>query len=87
MGGNAYSIIGQNNSSADGALQWEAYSGATGELNKGSGTYAKCAGHLKFQSWHEHDSVGGSRAHNHGDTGSSSNIPPYLSVNIWKRTK
>lgn len=25
-------------------------------------------------------------AHNHGDTGSSSNLPPYLVVYMWKRT-
>ena len=24
--------------------------------------------------------------HSHGDTGSSSNLPPYLVVNVWKRT-
>ena len=86
MGGNAYSIIGQRNSSADGALQWEGYN-SYGEMNSGSGTYAKCAGHLKFQSWHEHDSVGGGQAHNHGNTESASNIPEYFAVSMWKRTK
>lgn len=30
-------------------------------------------------------SVGGGQAHNHGDTGSSSNLPPYLTVYTWKR--
>lgn len=30
-------------------------------------------------------SVGGSAAHEHGNTGSSSNIPPYFSAYIWKR--
>lgn len=30
-------------------------------------------------------SAGGSQAHNHGDTGSSSNMPPYLVVYVWKR--
>lgn len=29
--------------------------------------------------------VGGSKAHNHGDTGSASNIPPYINVFIYKR--
>ena len=28
---------------------------------------------------------GGGQAHSHGDTGSSSNMPPYLAVYIWKR--
>lgn len=31
-------------------------------------------------------SVGGGQAHNHGATGSSSNLPPYLAVYMWKRT-
>ena len=26
------------------------------------------------------------QAHSHGDTGSSSNLPPYLAVYVWKRT-
>lgn len=30
--------------------------------------------------------TGGSKAHNHGDTSSVSNIPPYIAVYIWKRT-
>lgn len=29
--------------------------------------------------------VGGGQAHNHGNTGSSSNLPPYLAVYMWKR--
>lgn len=28
---------------------------------------------------------GGGAAHNHGDTNSVSNMPPYLTVNMWKR--
>lgn len=30
--------------------------------------------------------TGGGQAHNHGNTGSSSNVPPYLAVYMWKRT-
>lgn len=30
--------------------------------------------------------VGGGGAHNHGNTGSSSNLPPYIVVNRWHRT-
>ena len=30
-------------------------------------------------------STGGDKPHNHGDTGSSNNMPPYLAVYIWKR--
>ena len=31
-------------------------------------------------------STGGDGSHSHGDTGSSSNMPPYLAVYMWKRT-
>lgn len=30
--------------------------------------------------------TGGGKAHNHGDTGESSNIPPYVAVYCWRRT-
>ena len=30
--------------------------------------------------------VGGGQAHNHGDTGDTSNLPPYLAVYVWQRT-
>lgn len=32
------------------------------------------------------DTTGGGQPHNHGNTGQASNLPPYLSVYIWKRT-
>lgn len=32
------------------------------------------------------DNTGGGQPHNHGDTGQASNLPPYLSVYVWKRT-
>lgn len=32
------------------------------------------------------DSTGGGASHSHGNTGSSSNMPPYLAVYMWKRT-
>ena len=31
---------------------------------------------------HEHTSVGGGQAHNHGNTGDSSNMPPYIGINF-----
>lgn len=31
------------------------------------------------------DSAGGGQPHSHGNTGSSSNMPPYLAVYVWKR--
>lgn len=30
--------------------------------------------------------TGGGQPHNHGNTGSSNNMPPYLAVYVWKRT-
>ena len=30
--------------------------------------------------------TGGSASHNHGNTGSSSNLPPYIVAYIWRRT-
>ena len=30
-------------------------------------------------------STGGGQPHNHGNTGSSNNMPPYLAVYVWKR--
>lgn len=35
---------------------------------------------------HEHNSVGGNGAHNHGDTGSADNLFTSLAVNVWQRT-
>ena len=35
---------------------------------------------------HTHSEVGKGYSHSHGNTGSSSNIPPYLAVYMWKRT-
>lgn len=32
------------------------------------------------------DATGGGGSHNHGNTSESSNLPPYLSVYMWKRT-
>ena len=31
---------------------------------------------------HEHTSVGGGQAHNHGNTGDTSNMPPYIGINF-----
>ena len=32
------------------------------------------------------DDTGGGGAHNHGNTGDASSLPPYLAVYVWKRT-
>lgn len=33
------------------------------------------------------NNTGGDGTHDHGNTGRSSNLPPYLAVYVWKRTK
>ena len=80
ISGNFNSVLGQKNSSSSGALSWSSYS-SYGEMNTASSSdkYAKTPGDLTLNNTHTHSSVGGDSAHN--------NIPPYLSVNIWKRTK
>lgn len=41
---------------------------------------------LTINATHTHDSQGGGGAHNHGNTGSASNMQPYIAVNRWHRT-
>ncbi len=36
--------------------------------------------------WNWTANTGGGKAHNHGDTGSTSNLPPYFTCYIWCRT-
>ena len=43
-------------------------------------------GVTSWEGRHTHNSVGADGAHSHGDTGSSSSLPPYLAVYMWKRT-
>ena len=71
----------------------------TGTVDKGTSStsnYLNRAGLNASDQWfgqtsedgtHTHSSVGGGGSHSHGDTGSSSNLPPYLAVYMWKRTK
>lgn len=48
----------------------------------GVGAFTYSSGHaITFTS----GQTGGGAAHNHGDTGTSSNMPPYLTVYMWKR--
>ena len=71
--------------------------GAIIAKNAGGGTGSSVAGTgwnvttgFKFdasQSWTgATSSVGGSSAHNHGSTGSATNLPPYIVAYIWRRT-
>ena len=59
---------------------------ATGGAS-GSSTVSSRAVFTASRSWTgETSSVGGGAAHNHGDTGSTSNLPPYKVVYAWERT-
>lgn len=40
---------------------------------------------ITINATHEHDSVGGGKAHNHGNTDNASNLPPFYAIYAWKR--
>lgn len=63
------------------------YGALTGET-KSITNYGNDWGVGTTREWNQssNTSTGGGQAHNHGDTGSSSNMPPYLIVFMWKRT-
>jgi hypothetical protein len=59
---------------------------ATGGAS-GSTTHPARANFTASNSWTgATSSVGGGAAHNHGNTGSTSNLPPYKVVYAWERT-
>lgn len=41
---------------------------------------------ITIDATHTHDTQGSNSAHSHGDTGETSNMPPYLAVYVWQRT-
>ena len=53
----------------------------TTSTNSGGPSTTNTANSAAFNS----GTAGGGGAHNHGNTGSSSNLPPYLAVYMWKR--
>lgn len=61
-------------------------SGSGTQTNGSTGATSTSLNQVNFDASHTHDSVGGSGAHNHGDTGDSSNMMPYITVNRWHRT-
>ena len=61
-------------------------SSGSGGSNGTSGGSSQKLDQVNFDVSHTHDSVGGSEAHNHGNTGDSSNMMPYITVNRWHRT-
>ena len=50
-----------------------------------SGSTAAASGSTANSAAFNSGSAGGGKAHSHGDTGSASNLPPYLAVYMWKR--
>lgn len=66
--------------------------GNSSSVRSGSGTVISMSatnawsGNTSSDGSHTHSEVGKGYSHSHGDTGSTSNIPPYLAVYMWKRT-
>lgn len=46
----------------------------------------RCDANSPAGTWGDSGSTGGDQPHNHGNTGSSSNIPPYITCYMYKRT-
>lgn len=59
-------------------LYWDSDLTSIGGLTSGTTVQYTWASTTKY--------VGGGQAHNHGNTGSASNLNPYLTCYIWKRT-
>lgn len=52
----------------------------------GNSSNSRAVANITVNATHEHTSVGGGSAHNHGNTGDGSNLQPYIIVNRWHRT-
>lgn len=62
-------------------------SGASKALTNDMSAGDKDVGGVTFtvNASHKHDSVGGNQPHNHGNTGGSVNLPPFVTVYYWER--
>lgn len=57
--------------------------GGTQTNNKAASNGSQFGRHdVTINATHEHSSVGGGQAHNHGNTGDSDNRPPYIGINF-----
>lgn len=74
--------------SFSGALHKGSQAGTTYAIQQYSGgTRTNSIGFTASKGWTgATSSVGSNASHSHGNTGSSSNLPPYLAVYMWKRT-
>lgn len=74
--------------SFSGALHKGSQAGTTYAIQQYSGgTRTNSVGFTASKGWTgATSSVGSNASHSHGNTGSSSNLPPYLAVYMWKRT-
>ena len=74
--------------SFSGALHKGSQTGTTYAIQQYSGgTRTNSVGFTASKGWTgATSSVGANASHSHGNTGSSSNLPPYLAVYMWKRT-
>lgn len=61
------------------SFNYHTYQIASGSVNRRFLSYSDSG------TWNSNGTGGGS-SHSHGDTGSASNMPPYLAVYVWKRT-
>ena len=74
--------------SFSGALHKGSQAGTTYAIQQYSGgTRTNSVGFTASKGWTgATSSVGSNASHSHGNTGASSNLPPYLAVYMWKRT-
>ena len=72
------------NTSTDGILTFGS-NGQTNRWSEASGSKTQGGQDFRVNATHEHSSVGNGNAHYHGNTGSSSNLPPYAMVYMWRR--
>lgn len=61
------------------SFNYHTYQIASGSVNRRFLSYSDSG------TWNSNGTGGGS-SHSHGDTGSASNMPPYLAVYVWERT-
>lgn len=77
--GHLYGNAGQVDGKGDAKGKWLAEVKSNGSSTSYGWNYAN------NEYYPVNRSLGGGAAHNHGNTGSSSNLPPYIAITVWKR--